>query len=90
MTRTDELIAEAQATQLANYRPAPLVLVEGSGVWVLDPTHGTAALRKVEAGARQGELVVIEAGLNLSDKLLDAGGAPLREGERVRAREERR
>lgn len=65
--------------------PARLVDAEGR-VWVLEPRGGTAARRAVELGARQGESVVVRAGLDLSDKLLDAEGEPLREGQRVRER----
>lgn len=66
--------------------PARLVL-EGERVWVLDVESGTAVARRVRLGARQGDLVVVEQGLDLSEKLIDTGGAPLREGERVRAQE---
>ena len=69
--------------------PARLVL-EGGAVWILDAEHGTAVQRKVRLGARDGELFVVEEGLDLSEKLIDAGGAPLREGQRVRAREVQR
>jgi HlyD family secretion protein len=63
--------------------PARLVDADG-GVWVLDPVRGTAVRRTPELGARDGENVIVRAGLDLSDKLLDAEGEPLREGERVR------
>jgi RND family efflux transporter MFP subunit len=69
--------------------PARLVR-EGGEVWVLDVERGAAVLRRVRVGARDGDLVVIEQGLDLSDKLVDAGDSPLREGERVRAREQPR
>jgi RND family efflux transporter MFP subunit len=69
--------------------PARLVL-EGERVWVLDVESGTAVVRRVRVGARQGDLVVVEEGLDLSEKLIDAGGAPLRDGERVRAQEHAR
>ncbi|HVS19723.1 MAG TPA: efflux RND transporter periplasmic adaptor subunit, partial [Planctomycetota bacterium] len=63
----------------------PARLLDGEGhVWVLEPRGGTAVRRALELGAREGEHVVVLAGLDLSDKLLDADGAPLREGERVR------
>jgi multidrug efflux pump subunit AcrA (membrane-fusion protein) len=63
--------------------PARLVDAEGR-VWVLDPLRGTAVRRALELGAREGEHVLVRAGLDLSDKLLDADGEPLREGQRVR------
>jgi HlyD family secretion protein len=66
--------------------PARL-LVDGNAVWVLDAEHGTAVRRQVRVGARDGDSAVVEEGLNLSDKLIDARGASLRESQRVRARE---
>lgn len=68
--------------------PARL-LIDGVRVWVLDPLGRTAALREVKAGARDGDLVVIESGLDLSDKLLDPGGEALEPGDRVREKEAR-
>lgn len=86
------LAAAAEATAAAEAGlstavsiPARLVDAEGR-VWVLEPRGGTAARRAVELGARDGESVVVRAGLDLSDKLLDAEGEPLREGQRVRER----
>jgi HlyD family secretion protein len=67
--------------------PARLV-GEGGSVWVLDAERGTAARRSVRVGGRDGDLALIEDGLNLSDKVLDARGGALSEGERVRARED--
>ena len=49
---------------------------------------GTAVSRAVETRALEGELLIVTRGLDLSDKVIDALGQPLREGERVR--EERR
>jgi HlyD family secretion protein len=57
---------------------------EGGRVWVLDPVQGTAVLRSVKTGSRDGDLVVVSEGLDLSDKLIDSGGAVLREGMHVR------
>jgi multidrug efflux pump subunit AcrA (membrane-fusion protein) len=60
-------------------------------VWVLDPEHDTARSRPIELGAQEGELVVVTAGLDLSDKLLEPlDGGALRAGERVRVQGARR
>lgn len=69
--------------------PARLI-GEGGSVWVLDAEHGIATRRNVRVGERAGDLAVVEEGLNLSDKLLDARGVELEEGQRVRAREGQR
>ena len=78
--------ADVGSTGSAVAIPASL-LAGGDRVWVLDPTTGRATARRVKTGARRGDLVVIDEGLNLSDKLLDPGGGePLVEGERVKAK----
>ncbi len=69
----------------------PEDMLEGESVWILDAEKGTATRRRVEIGARREGLVIVTAGLDLSDKLLrSADGAPLGEGERVKATETRR
>jgi membrane fusion protein (multidrug efflux system) len=77
---TGDPAAAAQAVAV----PARLV-IEGERVWVLDVESGRAVSRRVRLGARQGDLVVVEEGLDLSEKLIDAGGEALSEGARVRA-----
>ena len=64
----------------------PARLVDGVRVWVLDADAPRARRRTLELGARLGDEVEVRSGLNLSDKLIDPGGAPLEEGARVRVR----
>lgn len=66
----------------------PEDLVSDGHAWVLDAEGGTATRRRLELGARADGMVVVTAGLDLSDKLLRArDGLALTEGERVRATE---
>jgi len=78
--------AEASAgTRLDAVLLVPARLVDASGsLWVLDADGRTARRRAVECGARRGDGVEVLSGLNLSDKLIDPGGARLEEGARVR------
>ncbi|MSR48304.1 MAG: efflux RND transporter periplasmic adaptor subunit [Planctomycetes bacterium] len=65
--------------------PARL-LIERDGatsVWVVDGSNGRATLRGVDGVQRSGDRARIGSGLNVSDKLIDAGGAELREGARL-------
>lgn len=62
----------------------PSRLLEGDSIWVISPDGRTAARRRVEAGARDGEWVEVLSGVNISDKLIDGGRAGLREGAPVR------
>ncbi|NUP96869.1 MAG: efflux RND transporter periplasmic adaptor subunit, partial [Planctomycetaceae bacterium] len=66
----------------------PARLVSDGHVWVVDGANGTAARRKVEIGARMGDDVELTSGVNASDKLIDARGAALEVGARVRGRNE--
>ena len=61
----------------------PARLVQDGAVWLLD-AGGRATRRRVTVGSRQGDLVEVTAGLNLSDKLVDVGRERLGEGTRAR------
>ena len=66
----------------------PEELVDDGYVWILDAERGTATRRRLEHGAAAGGLVIVTAGLDLSDKLLQpVDGLELREGERVKITE---
>ena len=67
--------------------PARLLL-PGDRVWVVDGASGRAAQREVQVALRAGERAIVAAGLNLSDKLIDAGREDLAVGDRI-ALEER-
>ncbi len=67
---------------------APAALLDGDSVWVVDGASGAAAKRKIVRGATDGEWIEIASGLNLSDKLIDSPRGELKEGVRVRIREE--
>ena len=79
-------IGNSQAS--TNVVLVPARLVSDGHVWVVDGATGTAAKRKVELGARQGDEVEITSGVNASDKLIDAHGLALEVGARVRGRSE--
>lgn len=64
------------------------LVVAGGSVWVVDPTEARARLRPVTLGATRGERTEVLAGLNLTDKLIDAGRERLSDGDRIRVREE--
>lgn len=64
----------------------PAELVRGDALWVLDASGTRAEQRRVELGNARGGDVEVLAGLNLTDKLIDTGGAPLVDGARVRVR----
>ena len=77
--------AKPSAGDAAVVIPARL-LVERDGatrVWVVDGTSGRAALRRIDGVQRSGDRARVGSGLNVSDKLIDAGGAELREGARL-------
>lgn len=63
--------------------PARL-LVDGSRAWIVGGESQRAELRELKLGARRGELVVVEEGLDLSHELIDADPRLLRPGLRVR------
>jgi hypothetical protein len=67
--------------------PARL-LVDGGSLWLVDGATKTAALRKVELGARRGDDVEVTSGVNISDKLIDVGRERLQPGARLAVREE--
>ncbi len=58
-------------------------LARPEAVWVVDATTGRAALRSVRVGTRRDEVVVIEEGLNLTDKVIDGNTALLEEGSKI-------
>ena len=64
----------------------PEKLVVDGSVWVFDPVEESADRRPVEvAGTLEGHAIVT-AGINLTDKLIDPGGARLEPGMRVEIR----
>lgn len=65
--------------------PARLVL-PGDKVWVVDAQGRRARQRQLRLGPRQGELVIVLEGLNLSDKLIGSHAEHLSEGQSVRDR----
>lgn len=80
--------AGATSQASTNVVLVPARLVSDGHVWVVDGADGTAARRKVELGARNGDDVEIKSGVNASDKLIDARGVALEVGARVRGRSE--
>jgi RND family efflux transporter MFP subunit len=66
--------------------PSRLV-VDGARVWIVDGESGRATLREVRLGAERGDQVLVEAGLDLSDELIDADPALLSEGARLEREE---
>jgi RND family efflux transporter MFP subunit len=66
--------------------PSRCLVGEGT-VWVVDGVSGRASRRTVEVGTRTSEEVIITAGLNPSDKVIDEGREQLEEGTPVRVRE---
>ncbi len=54
-----------------------------TGHYVLLEENGTAALREVRIGTRQGALVHIESGLKTGEKVITFGGNTLNDGDRV-------
>ena len=66
--------------------PARLVLA-GGRVWIVDAASGRAVLREVEVAAREGEMVVVASGLDLSTRLIDGGREGLEPGDRIAPQE---
>lgn len=62
--------------------PARLV-GEGDQVWVIDGETGRATRRRVAVASRDGDGVIVSAGLDASDKVIDEGRAGLADGARV-------
>jgi RND family efflux transporter MFP subunit len=62
--------------------PARL-LVDVNSLWLVEGASRTAVLRRVQVGARVGEEVEVQSGVNASDKLIDAGRERVREGVRL-------
>lgn len=60
----------------------------GPSVWVVDALSGRAALRSIQVDAGEGERALVQGGLNVSDKVIDAGRERLRDGARLRIAEE--
>ncbi len=65
--------------------PKRLVVAGESGpaVWIVDALSGRAALRRIDVARDDGDRTLVRGGLNVSDKVIDAGREELRDGARV-------
>ncbi|MFT4540448.1 MAG: HlyD family secretion protein [Planctomycetota bacterium] len=73
---------EAEGSSASSIVLIPERLLEGNSVWIV-AAGGTAEKRDVDLGERSDGNVLVRSGINLTDKLIDAGRNNLQEGDLV-------
>lgn len=91
MLRLGSSVSVRLSTTVARRAEVPAsALLEREGrhqVWVIDPTQLTVAMRDVNVLARDGQKVIISAGLGAGERVVVAGVNSLQQGQRVKLQE---